>query len=37
MGSLGLLGATADADFGGSGMGCLEHAIICEEIGRASG
>ncbi|XP_018019683.1 isovaleryl-CoA dehydrogenase, mitochondrial [Hyalella azteca] len=37
MGSLGLLGATADADFGGSGMGYFEHAIICEEIGRASG
>ncbi|EJM98908.1 isovaleryl-CoA dehydrogenase [Phyllobacterium sp. YR531] len=36
MGALGLLGMTADPDFGGSGMGYLAHAIAMEEISRAS-
>ncbi len=36
MGALGLLGVTADPDFGGSGMGYLAHLIALEEISRAS-
>lgn len=36
MGALGLLGMTADPDFGGSGLGYLAHAIAMEEISRAS-
>ncbi|MEI4482360.1 MULTISPECIES: isovaleryl-CoA dehydrogenase [unclassified Phyllobacterium] len=36
MGTLGLLGMTADPDFGGSGLGYLAHAIAMEEISRAS-
>ncbi|MBZ0162328.1 MAG: isovaleryl-CoA dehydrogenase [Notoacmeibacter sp.] len=36
MGDLGLLGVTADPDFGGSGMGYLAHLIALEEISRAS-
>ncbi|PDQ17292.1 acyl-CoA dehydrogenase [Mesorhizobium sanjuanii] len=36
MGSLGLLGITADPDFGGSGMGYLAHVVAMEEISRAS-
>ncbi|TPN41117.1 isovaleryl-CoA dehydrogenase [Mesorhizobium sp. B2-3-3] len=36
LGSLGLLGITADPDFGGSGMGYLAHVIAVEEISRAS-
>ena len=34
---MGLLGITADPDFGGSGMGYLDHVIAMEEISRASG
>jgi isovaleryl-CoA dehydrogenase len=37
LGALGLLGITADADFGGSGMGYLAHVVAMEEISRASG
>ncbi|MCI4663917.1 MAG: isovaleryl-CoA dehydrogenase [Neomegalonema sp.] len=37
MGALGILGATADPDFGGSGLGYLAHTIIMEEVSRASG
>ncbi|WP_322418540.1 isovaleryl-CoA dehydrogenase [Mesorhizobium huakuii] len=36
LGELGLLGITADPDFGGSGMGYLAHVIAVEEISRAS-
>ena len=36
MGALGLLGMTADPDFGGTGMGYLAHVIATEEISRAS-
>lgn len=36
MGELGLLGMTADPDFGGTGMGYLAHAVAMEEISRAS-
>jgi isovaleryl-CoA dehydrogenase len=36
LGGLGLLGMTADPDFGGSGMGYLAHVVAIEEIARAS-
>ena len=36
LGDLGLLGITADPDFGGSSMGYLAHVIAMEEISRAS-
>ncbi len=36
MGDLGLLGVTADPDYGGSGMGYLAHVVALEEISRAS-
>ncbi|MGE0501406.1 MAG: isovaleryl-CoA dehydrogenase [Rhizobiaceae bacterium] len=35
-GALGLLGITADPDYGGSGMGYLAHVVAIEEISRAS-
>lgn len=37
LGALGLLGITAEADYGGSGMGYLAHCVAMEEISRASG
>ncbi|TPK90920.1 MULTISPECIES: isovaleryl-CoA dehydrogenase [unclassified Mesorhizobium] len=36
LGALGLLGITADPDFGGSGMGYLAHVVAMEEVSRAS-
>jgi isovaleryl-CoA dehydrogenase len=36
MGDLGLLGITVDEDYGGAGLGYLEHVIAMEEISRAS-
>jgi isovaleryl-CoA dehydrogenase len=36
MGELGLLGITVEEEFGGSGMGYLEHCIAMEEVSRAS-
>ena len=36
-GDLGLLGVTVESEFGGSGMGYLEHTIAMEETSRASG
>ena len=36
MGDLGLLGITVDEEFGGAGMGYLEHVVAMEEISRAS-
>lgn len=36
LGQLGLLGITVAPEFGGSGMGYLEHVIAMEEISRAS-
>ncbi|QPC87255.1 isovaleryl-CoA dehydrogenase [Mesorhizobium sp. NBSH29] len=36
MGALGLLGMTADPEFGGTGMGYVAHAVAMEEISRAS-
>ncbi|MFK7828898.1 MAG: isovaleryl-CoA dehydrogenase [Congregibacter sp.] len=37
MGAMGLLGITVDEAYGGSGMGYLAHAVVMEEISRASG
>ncbi|KFB67587.1 isovaleryl-CoA dehydrogenase [Candidatus Accumulibacter vicinus] len=36
MGSMGLLGITAEEEYGGSGLGYLAHIIAMEEISRAS-
>ena len=36
LGELGLLGITVEEDFGGVGMGYLEHCVAMEEISRAS-
>jgi isovaleryl-CoA dehydrogenase len=35
MGELGLLGVTADPEFGGSGMGATASTIVMEEFGKA--
>jgi len=37
LGDLGLLGVTADPEFGGSGLGFLDHCIVMEEMSRAAG
>ena len=37
MGELGLHGITVEEDYGGAGMGYLEHAVAMEEVSRASG
>lgn len=36
MGALGLLGVTAEEEYGGAGLGYLEHCVAMEEISRAS-
>jgi isovaleryl-CoA dehydrogenase len=36
LGELGLLGMTADPEFGGTGMGYVAHVVAMEEISRAS-
>ncbi|RUO34631.1 isovaleryl-CoA dehydrogenase [Aliidiomarina soli] len=36
LGDMGLLGITVEEEFGGSGMGYLEHVVAMEEISRAS-
>ena len=36
MGELGLLGITVEEEWGGTGLGYLEHCVAIEEIGRAS-
>ena len=36
MGELGILGVTADAEYGGAGLGYLAHCIVMEELSRAS-
>jgi isovaleryl-CoA dehydrogenase len=36
MGALGLLGVTVEEDYGGAGLGYLEHVVIMEELSRAS-
>jgi isovaleryl-CoA dehydrogenase len=37
MGDMGLLGITVEEEYGGAGMGYLEHMIAVEEMSRASG
>jgi len=37
LGELGLLGITADEDYGGAGLGYVAHVVAMEEISRASG
>jgi isovaleryl-CoA dehydrogenase len=36
MGALGILGITVEEEYGGAGLGYLEHAVVMEEISRAS-
>ena len=36
LGDLGLLGITADPEYGGAGMGYLEHVVVMEEVSRGS-
>lgn len=36
LGKLGLLGITADEEFGGAGLGYVAHCVVMEEISRAS-
>ncbi|HUI16405.1 MAG TPA: isovaleryl-CoA dehydrogenase [Alphaproteobacteria bacterium] len=36
LGRLGVLGVTVEEEFGGAGMGYLEHCVAMEEISRAS-
>jgi isovaleryl-CoA dehydrogenase len=36
LGDLGLLGITVDEEYGGAGMGGVEHVVAMEEISRAS-
>ncbi len=36
LGQLGVLGMTVEEEYGGSGLGYLEHAVAMEEISRAS-
>jgi isovaleryl-CoA dehydrogenase len=36
MGDMGLLGMTVPEEFGGSGLGYIEHVVVMEEISRAS-
>ena len=36
MGDLGVLGVTVEEEYGGAGMGYLEHCVVMEEISRAS-
>jgi len=37
MGDFGLLGITVEDEYGGAGMGYLEHLVAVEELSRASG
>mgnify|MGYP002784425186 FL=1 len=37
LGALGLLGITADEEFGGAGLGYLAHCVVMEEVSRGSG
>ncbi len=36
MGAIGVLGVTVEEEYGGAGMGYLEHVVAMEEISRAS-
>lgn len=37
LGELGVLGVTADEEFGGAGLGYVAHVVVMEEISRGSG
>src|SRR3954452_15732991 len=37
LGALGVHGVTVEEEWGGAGLGYLEHAVVMEEISRASG
>ncbi|MEQ8179911.1 MAG: isovaleryl-CoA dehydrogenase [Amphiplicatus sp.] len=37
LGALGVLGVTADEEYGGAGLGYLAHCVVMEEISRGSG
>jgi isovaleryl-CoA dehydrogenase len=37
LGALGLHGVTVEEEYGGAGLGYLEHCVVMEEISRASG
>ena len=37
LGKLGVLGVTVEEEYGGAGLGYLEHCVAVEEISRASG
>ena len=37
LGTMGLLGITVEEDYGGAGLGYLEHCVAMEELSRASG
>ena len=37
LGELGVLGVTVEEEYGGAGLGYLEHCVAVEEISRASG
>jgi len=37
LGALGVLGVTADEEFGGAGLGYVAHCVVMEEISRGSG
>ncbi|XP_018414767.1 PREDICTED: isovaleryl-CoA dehydrogenase, mitochondrial isoform X2 [Nanorana parkeri] len=37
LGDLGVLGITAPTEYGGAGMGYMEHVLVMEEISRVSG
>ena len=37
LGNMGLLGITVEEEYGGAGLGYLEHCVALEEVSRASG
>ena len=37
MGEVGILGVTVEEEYGGAGLGYLEHVVALEEVSRASG
>src|SRR6185503_1111280 len=37
LGAIGLLGITVEEEYGGTGLGYLEHCVAMEEVSRASG
>ena len=36
LGDMGFLGMTAEEEYGGSGLGYFEHALVTEELNKAS-